>query len=301
MTNHKPAMLPIRDAARETGVNPVTLRAWERRYGLVKPHRTAKGHRLYSADQLQQIQQILTWLERGVAISQVATLLREQPEPSTPELSLWQHQIDLFLLSLSRFDGRQLASQYRELMALYPAQLVCAQLLEPVLDELEQRPANHYGNQLEKQFLQSWLHNQLTSRLTQEQEHNQGARLVLANLSDTSPEPRQSLLCMLLSSAGYQLVMLEGQVPASELTLLHERCPLQAMVLISSQRMESTQLERELPRLNAQTDCQRFAVGPIIQMHANELSASGIKLLSNSPAKSFELLHQQLAAPEALS
>ena len=60
MTNHKPAMLPIRDAARETGVNPVTLRAWERRYGLVKPHRTAKGHRLYSADQLQQIQQILT-------------------------------------------------------------------------------------------------------------------------------------------------------------------------------------------------------------------------------------------------
>jgi hypothetical protein len=106
---------------------------------------------------------------------------------------------------------------------------------------------------------------------------------------------------MLLSSAGYQLVMLEGQVPASELTLLHERCPLQAMVLISSQRMESTQLERELPRLNAQTDCQRFAVGPIIQMHANELSASGIKLLSNSPAKSFELLHQQLTAPEALS
>ena len=28
-------LLPIREIARLTGVNPVTLRAWERRYGLV--------------------------------------------------------------------------------------------------------------------------------------------------------------------------------------------------------------------------------------------------------------------------
>ncbi|WP_162873792.1 MerR family DNA-binding transcriptional regulator, partial [Pseudomonas viridiflava] len=32
--------LPIRDVARQTGVNAVTLRAWERRYGLIVPHRT---------------------------------------------------------------------------------------------------------------------------------------------------------------------------------------------------------------------------------------------------------------------
>ena len=38
---------PIREVARITGVNAVTLRAWERRYGLIVPHRTAKGHRLF--------------------------------------------------------------------------------------------------------------------------------------------------------------------------------------------------------------------------------------------------------------
>ena len=31
-----------------TGVNSVTLRAWERRYNLIRPQRTAKGHRLYT-------------------------------------------------------------------------------------------------------------------------------------------------------------------------------------------------------------------------------------------------------------
>lgn len=33
-------LFPIREVARLTGVNPVTLRAWERRYGLIQPMRT---------------------------------------------------------------------------------------------------------------------------------------------------------------------------------------------------------------------------------------------------------------------
>ena len=37
---------PIRVVSQRTGVNSVTLRAWERRYGLLKPLRTPKGHRL---------------------------------------------------------------------------------------------------------------------------------------------------------------------------------------------------------------------------------------------------------------
>ncbi|HCN46378.1 MAG TPA: helix-turn-helix-type transcriptional regulator, partial [Pseudomonas sp.] len=69
------ALLPIREIARLTGVNPVTLRAWERRYGLVVPQRTSKGHRLYSSDQVQRIQAIVAWLNRGVAVSQVLPLL----------------------------------------------------------------------------------------------------------------------------------------------------------------------------------------------------------------------------------
>ncbi|WP_339528002.1 MerR family DNA-binding transcriptional regulator, partial [Pseudomonas sp. EL_65y_Pfl2_R96] len=46
--------LPIREVARQTGVNAVTLRAWERRYGLIVPHRTPKGHRLFNADHVQR-------------------------------------------------------------------------------------------------------------------------------------------------------------------------------------------------------------------------------------------------------
>src|SRR4030042_4721348 len=38
----------VKAVVRETGLKPDTLRAWERRYRLPRPERTAGGHRLYS-------------------------------------------------------------------------------------------------------------------------------------------------------------------------------------------------------------------------------------------------------------
>ncbi len=54
-------LFPIREVARLTGVNPVTLRAWERRYGLIQPTRTESGHRLYSLSDIEKVRSILAW------------------------------------------------------------------------------------------------------------------------------------------------------------------------------------------------------------------------------------------------
>src|SRR5471030_2996715 len=68
-------LFPIREVARLTGVNPVTLRAWERRYGLIQPTRTESGHRLYSMHDIETVRSILGWIERGVAVSKVGKIL----------------------------------------------------------------------------------------------------------------------------------------------------------------------------------------------------------------------------------
>ena len=60
------------------GINATTLRAWQRRYGLLKPLRTDGGHRLYSDDDVQQALRILDWVKKGVPVSQVKPLL-ERP------------------------------------------------------------------------------------------------------------------------------------------------------------------------------------------------------------------------------
>ena len=72
----------ISEVCQQTGVAAVTLRAWERRYGLIKPKRTPKGHRLYSQANIQEIIKIVGWLNRGVAISKVVELLSAAETPT---------------------------------------------------------------------------------------------------------------------------------------------------------------------------------------------------------------------------
>lgn len=61
VTADENALFPIREIAHQTGVNPVTLRTWEPRYGLIKPLRTAKGHRMYTLEHLDKIYKVLEW------------------------------------------------------------------------------------------------------------------------------------------------------------------------------------------------------------------------------------------------
>ena len=49
-------MYTIKQAAARTGLNVPTIRAWERRYGVVSPTRTAAGYRLYDGTDVRRLQ-----------------------------------------------------------------------------------------------------------------------------------------------------------------------------------------------------------------------------------------------------
>ncbi|WP_312242713.1 MerR family transcriptional regulator [Pantoea sp.] len=65
----------IGDVAERCGINPVTLRAWQRRYGLLKPQRTEGGHRQFDDEDVQRIEEIKRWVESGVPVGKVKALL----------------------------------------------------------------------------------------------------------------------------------------------------------------------------------------------------------------------------------
>lgn len=69
-------MYRIGELARRTGVSPDLLRAWERRYGLIEPVRTAGGFRVYSEADEQRVRAMQAQLARGVAAAEAARLAR---------------------------------------------------------------------------------------------------------------------------------------------------------------------------------------------------------------------------------
>lgn len=206
--------LPIREVTRLTGVHPVTLRAWERRYGLVVPQRTGKGHRLYSEEQVERIRRILVWLERGVAISQVRALL-ERPEetPAADVESPWERLHEQLLDAIAALAERRLDDLFNQAASLYPVATLCEKLLQPLLQHLERRWQGQFGARMERAFFFSWLRSKLGARLYHQQRLQQGTPLLLVNQSELSLEPNLWLCSWLLSSGEVPLQVFDWPLP----------------------------------------------------------------------------------------
>jgi DNA-binding transcriptional MerR regulator len=68
------AHLRIGELSRRSGVSPELLRAWERRYGLLRPDRSVGGLRLYSAGDLERVRLMQHHMTQGVAAREAAAL-----------------------------------------------------------------------------------------------------------------------------------------------------------------------------------------------------------------------------------
>ncbi|WP_413792617.1 MULTISPECIES: MerR family transcriptional regulator [unclassified Pseudomonas] len=287
--------LPIREVARQTGVNAITLRAWERRYGLIVPHRTPKGHRLFNAEHVQRIRSILTWIDRGVAVSKIKPLLDTPPptEPAQPPENDWQRQRHAFVLAVTQLAERQIDDLVNQAMALYPPWTVCEQLLLPLLAELHLRWQGQFGAQLERVFLYSWLRSKFGSRIYHNNRQLRGAPLLLVSHSDLPQEPHLWLTAWLASSADCPVEVFDSPLPAGELALAVERLKARGVLLYSSHAINLPQL----PRLLSGIDCPVIIAGPTALLHHAQLS-TGASMTQVSWAEDPLSAHRELSRRE---
>src|ERR687889_461437 len=74
--------LRIGALARRVGVSPEALRAWERRYGLLRPTRTAGGVRIYGAADLERARRMRELTEQGWGAAEAARALLDADVPA---------------------------------------------------------------------------------------------------------------------------------------------------------------------------------------------------------------------------
>lgn len=218
---------PIREVSRLTGVNAVTLRAWQRRYGLVQPARTEKGHRLYSEQDIRQIGEILSWLERGVSIGQVKGLLSEpQAQPVSDH---WQQTLEQFSQALLAFNQRKAEAELNDLLASYPFELVRSRVLQPLLERLLGLWRERPDGELLQQVWLGWLHTRFARHLI---EQEKGVPVTLASWGQVGP--------LDLVWAAYELigqgheVQLLGAVEPRHASLLEGRAVTPWLVLLGA-------------------------------------------------------------------
>jgi len=123
------SLYSIGEVARICGINPVTLRAWQRRYGLLKPQRTEGGHRLFNDDDLDTIRTILGWINRGIPVGQVKSLLEGKVEALAGGWSQSEHRL---LTALQEGRSQKVRQLIMELGREYPAASIVNNVLRPL-------------------------------------------------------------------------------------------------------------------------------------------------------------------------
>src|SRR6187399_2056517 len=78
------APLRIGELSKRSGVSPHVLRAWERRYGLLRPVRSSGGLRLYSTEDLERVRLMQEHLAQGIAAAEAAALVSGSAATAAP-------------------------------------------------------------------------------------------------------------------------------------------------------------------------------------------------------------------------
>lgn len=133
------ALYTIGEVAELCDINPVTLRAWQRRYGLIKPQRTDGGHRLFNDADIDRIREIKQWVDNGVQVSKVkALLLNDAQDPG----SQWYQMQETLLRLLRAGNINRVRNWVSETGRDYPAQTLIDKLFIPLRHRLQsQQPA----------------------------------------------------------------------------------------------------------------------------------------------------------------
>lgn len=127
------AWYTIGEVAQLCDINPITLRAWQRRYGLLKPQRTDGGHRLFTESDIDRIREIKRWVDTGVQVGKVKTLLIDGSREQQQDWRARQEEV-LRCLQSGRIDN--LRQWLKENTRRYPARTLINQLITPLRQRL---------------------------------------------------------------------------------------------------------------------------------------------------------------------
>lgn len=174
----------IKAVSRLVGLLPVTLRAWERRYGLPQPRRGEQGYRLYSEYDLRTLRWLIHQVESGLSIGRAVRHLEElrrsgqdpatnaAPGLITPDAPLTMAQSAAFeslsaelLVAMLHFDEPAASEVARRAFALYSVDQVLMKIFMPMMIKIGEMW--HAGSLpiATEHFASQWVIQQLMSML----------------------------------------------------------------------------------------------------------------------------------------
>jgi DNA-binding transcriptional MerR regulator len=281
-----------------TGLNPVTLRAWERRHGLLEPHRSPGGHRLYGPGDVERVRRIRELLERGARIGQVPGLLsNDAPQKrGSRQRDTWGELVRRMSASVTRFDEAELDRLYDQVFALQPVDRILRQLLMPVMRELGRRWERSGGGVAEEHFFATYLRSKLGARL--QHRVRLGIRHQVVGACAPGEPHELGLLAFALEAdaAGIHVLLLGANTPIAGMTAACRAAQAEAIVVSCSLAPAPGFLEEELPALVREAGVPVLVGGGVALRERAAIERGGAVAAGVDVATGVQLLARLLGA-----
>jgi MerR family transcriptional regulator, light-induced transcriptional regulator len=273
-------VLRIGELSKRSGVSPDLLRAWERRYGLLRPVRSAGGLRLYTPADVERVRVMRQHLADGLAASEAAALAsRTGVDDAAAPMALRPEAMrDELADALDRYDEPRAQAILDRLLAVATVDTLLSDVVLPYLRELGERWERGEASVAQEHFASSIVRGRLLG-LARGWGLGFGPTAVLACLPGELHDLGLIAFGVALRSRGWRIVYLGTDTPIETVEEVSRQLDPSLVVLtaVSSERVEPV-----VTWLRALAGRHRLALAGAAAGHG-ALEASGALTLSRDP------------------
>jgi MerR family transcriptional regulator, light-induced transcriptional regulator len=250
------AQLRIGELSRRTGVAPELLRAWERRYDLLRPARSEGGFRLYSDADERRVKLMREHLRRGLAAAEAARLAlaagdsaEAEPDEAQPELDAGASRLRA---ALDDFDESGAQSALDELFGAFTVETVLSRVILPYLVDLGERWSTGEATVAQEHFASNLIRGRLLG-LGRGWDTGEGPRAILACAPGELHDLGLIAFALTLSRRGWRITYLGPDTPIESLVDTASRLSPELVVVSSRSKRRLTPLLEPLTALGRTT------------------------------------------------
>jgi len=243
----------IHRVAKLTGLSRDVIRVWERRYGLVKPIRSANRYREYTDEDVVVLRFCKEELDRGQTIGALAvegrdSLLQRMRLSSTPtpqELTPHENLIDELISCLDPLDKIRFEQKLNGAIAVVPFDEAVQRILLPLQRQVGELWHGGRVTVAVEHYVTKVVQQKLFSVMNQLPANEFGPRLLVACPEGELHEIGAQAAAYLAASRGCQVYYLGPNLPLPDLTAISERVKPD-LVLLSLTEVRSDEEGRRL-------------------------------------------------------
>jgi MerR family transcriptional regulator, light-induced transcriptional regulator len=247
----EPGGVRIGELSRRVDVSEQLLRAWERRYGMPRPSRSAGGYRLYSAADERRVQQMKELLANGLSAAEAARVVLDEAHPRSadtvaPDLP---HEAETLRAALDGFDEPAAQATLDRLLTQLSPTTVMRDVLLPYLRELGERWEQGTASVAQEHFASNVLRGRLAG-LALGWGAGMGLRAVLACPPYELHDIPLMMFGIALHRLGWRVTFLGSSTPMAELRQTVEVTGPELIVLSAVESSRFTDVGADLAELS---------------------------------------------------